>query len=455
MKIKLSNISLLLIGLTCLVCLFNQKKYLVDDNHKGVIRSDVISYYAYLPATFVHKDIGLSFLNNPDTLKRYQKNWRFWPVETGTEKKAIKTSMGNSILYSPFFFTAHILAPKFGYDRTGYAQIYHLAICFSTIFYTLLGLILIKRTLSLFHNELVVSLSLLACFFATNLLYYSVEEYGMSHPNSFFLISLFTYLSFKFLEKPNLKTTVIIGVVSGLIILVRPTNILVALILPIMFMQKNSLKSFFTKWYLWVVMITIGFLTICPQLAYWKYVSGNWLFFSYTDERFYFSDPKIYEGLFSARNGWFAYSPIMLLALIGIPFLKHKGIKLSLIVFTPFIIYLTYSWWCWWYGGSFGSRPMIDFYGIFIIPIAFLISEGLKKTLAFNIATTIIVAFLITQGTWFVIKRHYQSIHYDRMNSRVYWEYMFKRHPDPSYWDKLTKADYNGAKFRENLLHSE
>ena len=69
------------------------------------------------------------------------------------------------------------------------------------------------------------------------------------------------------------------------------------------------------------IIIFFAFLVWIPQLLYWKTVTGNYLFYSYADEGFFFLNPQILKGLFSYRNGWLIYSPVMFFALLGIPFL--------------------------------------------------------------------------------------------------------------------------------------
>jgi hypothetical protein len=449
MKNRISKLSILIVLITSIVCLFNQKNYELNEKKKGVIKSDVVSYYAYLPATFVHHDIGLTFLNNPDTLRKYAGSWRFWPKETGTNRKAIKTAMGNSILYSPFFAVAHIIAPWLNYSQDGFSEIYHFAIALSSIFYVFIGLIFVRKTLSRYYNDYLVSLGILLCFFATNLSFYTLQEFGMSHPSSFFLISAFLFYTLKFIDQTSIRLSITLGILSGLITLVRPSNILVALILLIAFLSKHKFTYLIKEWKHWIIMISVGFITISPQLLYWKYVSGNWLFFSYSGERFYFNDPQIFNGLFSYRNGWFTYTPVMIFSLIGIFFLKDKALKTAILFFVPLIIYFTYSWWCWWYGGSYGSRPMIDFYGLLIIPLIAMLDLLWKKGVTFRILGLTLSAFFIFQGIFFVSKRHYQSFHYDSMTKEAYWEHLLDIHSKPAYWDKLKKPDYSKAKIRE------
>ena len=67
-------------------------------------------------------------------------------------------------------------------------------------------------------------------------------------------------------------------------------------------------------------------LPLIPQMVYWKLHTGNLLFYTYGEEKFFWNDPKVLEGLFSFRKGWLVYSPLMLLSLTGI-FVNNQIIK--------------------------------------------------------------------------------------------------------------------------------
>ena len=73
----------------------------------------------------------------------------------------------------------------------------------------------------------------------------------------------------------------------------------------------------------------------------------------------------------------------MLFAVAGIFYLPRyiKGVTLGISVFLVLNVYIIFSWWSWWYGGSFGARPMIDSYGILAIPLAAMIEQmlGMRK----------------------------------------------------------------------------
>ena len=90
------NLSKYSIGvIMIIVCslIFSAKQWRKQDK---VIAMDIVSYYAYLPATFIFHDIKL------EKRETFDKGL-FWPEPLPDGNKVIKTTMGLSILYSPFF----------------------------------------------------------------------------------------------------------------------------------------------------------------------------------------------------------------------------------------------------------------------------------------------------------------------------------------------------------------
>ena len=114
-----------------------------DKGERGVIKWDVISYYGYLPATFIYGDVKLGFVYD----REFVNDNKFWFSNLENGNRLIQTSMGLSILYSPFFFTAHLLAPIFGEVRDGFSAIYQFFLVLSALFYVMIGLIFLRRIL--------------------------------------------------------------------------------------------------------------------------------------------------------------------------------------------------------------------------------------------------------------------------------------------------------------------
>ncbi len=447
LKGKLAYIAITIVIGVYLLHIFNVRFW---NQGKGTIYWDTISYYAYLPAAFIHKDLSLEFIH--DGKDDYGN--QFWPETTTDGKFVIKTSMGLSFLYSPFFFAAHAYANLTDYNPNGFTKPYQVAMEFSSIFYLIFGLFFLVKILRRYFKEWVVAITILAIGLGTNLMAYTTREATMSHSFSFSLITIFIWLTIKWHERKGWGLSILTGLFFGLIFLIRPTNIVVFLIF--IFYGISSVKDIPPKmkvllsnwkWMLIIVIFTI--IVWMPQFTYWKFTTGNWLFFSYTnDEGFFWAHPVIWKGLFGIRKGFFIYTPIMLFAMWGMFYLKKSALDFSMAVPLVFILttYIILSWWTWWYGGSFGMRPYIDYYGLLAIPMAAFLQKMVQFRKLFRYLT--ISAFTLTflLGIYFYIKYYYFSLHHDAMTWKAMKYSFFKIHPDGKYYQLLESPDYEKAK---------
>jgi hypothetical protein len=341
-----------------------------------VIFWDVRSYYAYLPSIVLHGDPLFEFV------EEYPEVYgdKYWLEVAENGNKFVITPMGMAILFFPFFLMGHLVALSTSFAATGYSTPYYAALLLSSLFYLSLGLLCLRKILIRYFPDKVVAASLTLIFFGTNLLWYSTFEATMSHSYSFALFSFFIYFTMKWHDKPCFKSSAILGAIFGLIVLVRPTNGVIALFF--IFYNIITIKDllgkgmFFISNYKYLaVLILLAIIVVFPQLTYWKYVTGSWIVNSYGDKgAFFFNNPQIINGLFSFRKGLFIYVPIMLFAFLSIPLLIQKeGLKelfIPVTLFTIVNLYVVLSWWVWWYGGSYGLRPLIESYALMVFPLA-------------------------------------------------------------------------------------
>jgi hypothetical protein len=415
----------------------------------GVIKDDIVGYYTYLPATFIYHDISLKFtLKDP---AYYYDKILIAPTPSGGY--ITKYPMGIAILYSPFFFICHFIAKLTGEQANGYTSSYQLALQLSCLFYLTIGLFFLRKTLLKYYSEVVTSLSILAVTVGTNLYYYASVYAPMSHVYSFSLIAIFIWVTINWYKTPNLKYSVLIGLVGGLITLVRPTNVIVFLFFTLWGITgwKEMIiraKLFLTGYSLLIMMFVCFILVWIPQLLYWKYNAGHWFYYSYYSERFFFNDPQFINGLFSYRNGWLIYTPIMVFALAGIFFMikGNKDFFLPVLIFTIANIYIIVSWWTWWYGGSYGLRPMIDSYSVLIFPMAAFIRYILNSRIIIRITGVMLISVLIIHSVFQTIQYHHGAIHYDSMTRAAYWDSFGRIHPSGKFYSLLKQPDYDKAK---------
>ena len=421
--IKTPSISVII--LICLTIIEIQLN-LVRWSNKNVIVWDVIGYYGYLPATCIDKDLKLSFITDAN-YKQYE-GIHYVSLKHKNGNRVMKFPMGMAMLYAPFFAVAHVLATPLGYANDGFSQIYQCFIAFSGLFYLLFGLLFLRKTLLLFYSEKITALSLLFIFFGTNLLCYSSVDSAMSHAYTFSLFSVFIYYCIQFLKSPNLKTTIYLAVLFGLIVLIRPINVLC--ILTIILIGVSSLEDFknrlklLVQEYKFVIVFSLVFLVvILPQLLYWKFVTGHFFYFSYGKEHFYFNNPHIINCLIGFRKGWFIYTPLIVFAFVGAWYMRKQqaaSFFYLIAILFPLYIFIISCWWCWWYGGSFSQRTLIDLYplltlafGAFFYKMSF--ASKLKKTIMYSV-----MAFLLLLNLFQTAQYKYNIIHYDSMTYKAY-----------------------------------
>jgi hypothetical protein len=353
---------------------------------------DAGGYYLYLPSSIIYNDMD-SLVETTKALRKYHpgvsKEFETNPLGLGAAhyldngKQVIKYTYAVALMYLPFFLIAHFVAIVFGYSSDGFSTPYIFLTGVSLLFYSLLSIFFIYRLLKAKFSDGVVATVIACIFLGTNLYFFVVAQGPMSHPYLFFLYAILIYYTIKWHQRPNIISAIIVGASSGLITIMRPSEI-ICLLIPLLYSVnefKNKINLIFFN-YKHIVAACVTFLIpIIPQLIYWKYTSGNFLFYSYKGEGFtHIASPYIISGLFGAKNGFFAYTPIMIFAVFGYFFLfKNKKIFFPLFIFICLHVYIIYSWWCWNYINGFGSRPMIETYPILAFPLAYFIDYTFKR----------------------------------------------------------------------------
>ncbi|HYW97288.1 MAG TPA: hypothetical protein VE870_16970, partial [Bacteroidales bacterium] len=336
---------------------FSEKDW-TEQGMKGVIRWDIISYYGYLPATFIYHDVTLDFLDDPG----FVNDNKFWYVKAENGHRVILTSMGLAILYSPFFFIANTLAPLIGQAQDGFSPVYQFCLVFSSLFYLIIGLFILKNLLSRYFSTLATAWTMLLVALGTNLYKYGTYDAPMSHSYNFVLIIAFLWLVIQWYKKPSVGITLLAGFLLGLIALIRPSNILVVILL--ILWGVDSLQSLWARIrFFWKEAWKIGLMILAfiipwiPQFIYWHTLTGHLFYNAYqnTGSAFFFGSPHITDLLFSYRKGWFLYVPVMLFAASGlIPLYRHwRQLFWMVTIYIVVMVYVLASWWAWWYGGSF------------------------------------------------------------------------------------------------------
>lgn len=401
-----------------------------DRFEKFSVKADCSGYYAYLPEVFYYQN-DYRFLKEKIQPRYPKEGFDYFTIPDGKGGFTNKCYAGPAVVLSPFFACAHMHASSIGEQTDGYSWPYHFWLSIGCIVVALFGFIGLRKLLKrLGLSETTTLFTVFSLALATNLKYYSTIEMPMAHVFSFTMNTWALYFSLKWLQTKTFKSLILTSVFLGLCFIIRPTNLLICLLIPFMVSWKEFVsvlignfknKRIVLVFFVFLSVISIQFLNIYEQ-------TGKFGYNIYEGESFkYLSSPYIYELLFGFNRGLFIYCWIFALAAFGLVFLFFKNRRLFYGVALTFSVtlYLMASWWSWWYGGAFGMRALVDYFPIYFLPAAYLF-EASNKWLKM-----VYIAFLVIS-----------------INVYAIMEYQYKN-------NILTYELYSDEHFKRSFLHIE
>jgi hypothetical protein len=403
------------------------------DPRERVLTWDVFGYYLYLPAQFVYDDPHLE--DNEwiqSVFEKYNPASTFYQVSSSEKHRVIKYTSGVAILVSPFFFVAHLLATQLGFPADGFSRPYEFILTLGGLFWALIGLLFLYKILRTYFNKSLSTILLLLIIVGTN--YYQLNIYEdslLSHNFLFSLYAILVYYTINWHNSQRISYSLIMGISFGFIALIRPTESIVILI-PLLWTihDKNSLyqklrliKKNYTHLLLFIIM---SFVVLIPQMLYWKSATGSFLFYSYTDAGvgFEFLSPHIIKFLFSFRKGWFLYTPLMILATIGLiaMYKRNRSIFFSISIFIVLNIYIIASWSLWHYaGGSYSSRSIVPSYVLLALPLGYLYKWILSRSKAIQIIFHFVLVLFVSLNLFQTWQFQNNILNRERMTREYYF----------------------------------
>jgi hypothetical protein len=388
------------------------------------IRSDAVGYYIYLPAVILDHDVTLertaerSFAGHtPDMsgVRRVPPRGRYLD----------KYPVGEAIMLVPFFAFGDATARAAGARANGFTRPYQYTAAAGGLVYALCGIWMLGVLLLRWFSRVTVGVTLAAITFGTGLFHYATYDAVYSHAFSFFLVAAILWLALSAYEAPRLATAVALGLATGLLVAVRPTNavILVFVALVGVASRQDALDRIRTSWRrrrLFALGVAAFVVPLLPQVGYWHTITGKFYVYAYGDEHLDLLRPHLFDVAFSVRKGLFFWAPVLLLAVVGLPFLRRRAPD----VFVPAVAYLAVtawviaSWSTWWYGESLGQRAFVETLPVFALGLAALI-ESCRGRMA-RPALVCLVSGLTLLGVHNMLAYWQHRIPFDRTTWHAY-----------------------------------
>ena len=346
---------------------------------------DALAYYGYLPSAFIYQDLErmgwIEGIDNTYHVVGTGGLYQMLPVEDSAlaaqGHRVDKCMIGVALMELPFFCIGHWIAGAGDFPQDGFSAPYQWAIALAPLFYCIVGLFLLRRVLIMWYTDTVASMVLVLITLATNAIQYISVDGAQTHGFLFALYTIVLYATVRWHEGPTLPRSLVIGGTITLALLTRPTEAIM-LFIPLLW-NTHTREAAMVKWaqfrahrshFAWMVLL--GALLVLPQLVYWKIASGSWIF--EIGSKWDFLNPH-WRVLIGWEKGWFIYTPMTLLFILGLFFMRGQPWWKSVLVFTLLNVWIIIAWHDWRYGGSYSARALVQSYPVLALPLAALVQR--------------------------------------------------------------------------------
>lgn len=387
------------------------------------IRGDGVGYYAFARALLVQ--------HNLDFAKDYlSANASFRDArldESGSIKNSFRTAtghlenhftMGPAILWSPFLLLAHagvLSARALGSDTPadGFSAPYRIAMAAATALYGFLGLLLAFRLARQYVRERWALLATIAIWFASSLPVYMYFNPSWSHAHSAFAVALFLAYWHKTRDSRTLVQWLLLALLAGLMLNVYYANAMVLLVLAVEAVRQYSLAfrdstdintpsvaQLLARHILFcfVVLICLTPVFLTKHIIYGSTSESGYIPVKY----WFWRSPYFFSVLFSTNHGLFSWTPILLLAVLGLFLFARRNAFVGL----PFLAvllgfyYFIASYPDWAGISSYGNRFFVSLTVLFIFGLSVLLDTVAKIFRSPRAAVLTLSSFLVCFILW-------------------------------------------------------
>ena len=436
-------LSLIACAFVCVVLVQYRVSNITPNEPLKITYWDANGYYLYLPSILIYHDYKeLKWVDSIDSKYHVTGGNGVQAEKADNGSYVFKYLGGVAIMELPFFCIGHFIATHSHYPPDGFSPPYQYALGFGIIFYSLLALVMLRKILLLFFDDKVTAITILLLTLASNYIQYAAVDSGQSHAYIYLLYTLVLYATYKWHKQPSIIWACITGLICGFATMSRPTEAIIIFI-PI-FWNTHTKEAAKAKWQLVkqhkthiVYAALLGLLGVLPQLLYWKAATGHFIYD--VGSKWQFLNPY-FRVLFGFEKGWFIYTPVTILFIAGMFFMKPYPFKRSVLWFCLLNIYIIIAWDDWRYGGSYSTRALVQSYPVFALPLAALTNWVLQQK--WKPIFYLGGLYLIGVNFFQLVQYNKTILHFNDMNRRYYSHIYLNPTPTPADMSLLDSNEF-------------
>jgi hypothetical protein len=319
-----------------------------------LLTGDGNACYSWLPTLLIDGDLDfrddLRDLYAPDSA-----DGQYMPTPRGTV--ATKCPIGVALVELPGFLVGHAIARAVGAPADGVSMPYQCAVAAWLLALFGLGFVAFFAALLRFGVRAPVALAFTAMEIgATNLLHYVAKEPAMPHAVNVTLVNVFVWVASR---RGGIGADAVGGLLMGWLLICRnATGLLIPWLVTLLPRRRRTAGD-------WMALAAGIALPVLLNAWAFRHVYGQWTFRTYGDEGFQPSLTGLFGCLLGVRHGLFLFNPwylvLLVLTVLGV---REQGERRSwfLAAMLSFALLWAFNgtWWCWWFGASYGNRAFVE-----------------------------------------------------------------------------------------------
>jgi hypothetical protein len=390
------------------------------------VRGDGVGYYAFARAPLIEHSLNFEhdYVAANTSFREARLDERGQPkgmFRTRTGHLENHFTVGPAILWAPFLLIAHggvLLARAFASQvaADGFSAPYRVAMAFGTAFWGFLGLLLAFRLARQYAGDVWACIATLAIWWASSLPVYMYFNPSWSHAHSAFVASLFVFYWHQTRKQRTLRQWLVLALITGLMLNVYYANAALLMILVVDALRdyvsafrggvgsRAAVLDLLAKHLLFAA---VTLLCLLPTFVTRYIVYGNPFESGYASvQNWAWRSPYFLAVLFSSEHGLFSWTPLLLLASVGLVLFRWQEPRVGAPLLAGALTFYGFIA-CYpdWAGiSSFGNRFFISLTPLFILGLSVFLARVAamfrSQRAAVTTASIVLVAFMLWNGAF-------------------------------------------------------
>lgn len=338
--------------------------------------SDEVQYFSYLRSLYFDQDVSFEneyrYFYDRNIAQSGGFHETFLERETAAGRRVNYGTIGAAILWSPFYAVADgWTRVSSSHEANGFTAPYVRAVAYGSAFYGFLAVLLSIRAARLIGAKSGAFIAGLAVWLGTPLLFYMYVAPPFSHACSAFAVALFVNVWLHVRRSWTMRGAFALGLCAALIAMVREQDVFLALgpAVDFAWSARREIQRFLVPATAGVAGTLLGFL---PQLLAYNALNGYPGPAEHVQRKMYWYAPHGLQVLASPNHGLFFWTPLAILGLAGLFFVRERVVAASLLIMVLSQVYVAGSVESWTVAGAFGQRRFVNLTVILVIGLTAL-----------------------------------------------------------------------------------